>query len=147
MSRDSRELAEDTSILGRKAESEDLRNITSKLSEERNLRDFLKHYHMSTAQFKKRTTHLDIPRNFMTLPTRDENMPILQFRKTETKKISRERTWMGPWIGKDWRQNPRISDNFGWSHITSDKLSVQKFFFIGSNCQNSRVDGHVPGEP
>ena len=59
---DSCQRTEDTSILCRKAESEALRNIISKLSEERNLRDVhLKHYHMSTAQFKKRTTHLDIP--------------------------------------------------------------------------------------
>ena len=45
-----------------RAEGEALRNIISKLSEERNLRDLhLKHYHMSTAQLKKRTTHLEIP--------------------------------------------------------------------------------------
>ena len=63
--KDSRERAEDTSIWSRKAEDEALRNIISKLSEERNLRDLhLKHYHMSTAQFKKKTTHLDIPENF-----------------------------------------------------------------------------------
>ena len=38
----------------------------NKLSDERNLRDFhLKHYHMSAAQFKKKTTHLDIPGNFL----------------------------------------------------------------------------------
>ena len=61
VSGDSRERAEDASVLGRKAEGEALRNIISKLSEERNLRDLhLKHNHMSTAQFKKRTTHLDI---------------------------------------------------------------------------------------
>ena len=48
-----------------KAEGEALRNIMSKLSEERNLRDLhLKHYHMSTAQLKTRTTHMDIPGNF-----------------------------------------------------------------------------------
>ena len=69
---------EDTSILGRKAEGEALRNIISTLSEGRNLRDFhLKQYHRSTAQFKKRTTHLDFPG------------PL--FRKTETGKSSRER--------------------------------------------------------
>ena len=46
----------------KKQKSEALRNIISKLSEERNLRDpHLKHYHMSTAHFNKRTTHLDIP--------------------------------------------------------------------------------------
>ena len=61
VSGDSRERAEDASILGRQTEGEALRNIINKLSEERNLRDLhLKHYHMSTAQFQKRTTHLDI---------------------------------------------------------------------------------------
>ena len=59
---DSRERAEDTSIFDRKAEGEALRSIISKLSEERNWWDHhLKHYHMSTVQFKKRTTHLHIP--------------------------------------------------------------------------------------
>ena len=64
--KDSRERAEDNSIWGRKAEGEALRNIISKLSEERNLRVLhLKHYHMSTAQFKKRITHLDVPGNVL----------------------------------------------------------------------------------
>ena len=54
-----------THLLAEKAEGEALRNIISKLSEERNLRDLhLKHCHMSTAQFKKRTTQLDIPGKF-----------------------------------------------------------------------------------
>ena len=69
------------------------------------------------------------------LSTRGGEMPILQFRKTETGKISREwtssrRIW-GPrllrsWVGKDWRQNLRIPDYFGGSHITFDSLSMQK---------------------
>ena len=51
---------------GKNAEGEALRNIINKLSAERNLRDLrLKHYHMSTAQFKKRTTQLDIPGEIM----------------------------------------------------------------------------------
>ena len=62
VSRDSKERAEETSILSKKAEGEALRNIINKLSDERNLKDLhLKHDHMPTAQFKKRTTHLDIP--------------------------------------------------------------------------------------
>ena len=61
-----RERAEDASIFGKKAESEALRNIINKLSDERNLRDLLlKHCRMSTAQFKKRTTHLDILWKFL----------------------------------------------------------------------------------
>ena len=57
----SRERSQEVSILGRNPEGEALRNIFNKLSDERNLRDLhLKHPHMSTAQFKKRTTRLDI---------------------------------------------------------------------------------------
>ena len=58
--KDSRERAEDASlVLGRMSEGGALRNIISKLSEERNMKNLhLKHYQMSTAQFKKR---LDIP--------------------------------------------------------------------------------------
>ena len=63
VSRDLRRQAEDTSTLGKKAEVEAPRNIISKMSEERNLRDLhLKLHHMSTAQFKKRTTHRDTPK-------------------------------------------------------------------------------------
>ena len=62
VSRDSREREEETSILGRKSEGEALRKIINKLSDERNLKDLhLKHYHMSTAQFKNMTTYLDVP--------------------------------------------------------------------------------------
>ena len=61
VSGNSRERSEEVSILGRVPDGEALRNIINKLSDERNLRDLhLKHYHMSTAQFKKRTTHLHI---------------------------------------------------------------------------------------
>ena len=67
VSKNSRERAEETSILGRKAEGEALRDIMNKLSEERNLMDLhLKDYRMFTAQFKKRTTHLDILGKYMT---------------------------------------------------------------------------------
>ena len=62
MSGDSRERSEDVSSLGKKSDGEALRSIINKLSDYRNFRDFQqKHYHMSTAQFKKKTTHLDIP--------------------------------------------------------------------------------------
>ena len=68
VSGDSRERTEDTSFLDRKAEGEAPRNIISKLSEERNLRDLhLKHYHMSTAQSRRERTHLNIPRNMYDL--------------------------------------------------------------------------------
>ena len=58
----SRERSEEVSILGKNSDGEALQNIVNKLSDVRNLKDLhLKHYHMSSAQFKKRTTHLDIP--------------------------------------------------------------------------------------
>ena len=61
MSGKSRERSEDASNLGKEAEVEAFRNIINYLSAERNLRDLHpKHYHMSTAQLKKRTSHLDI---------------------------------------------------------------------------------------
>ena len=62
MSGTSRERSEDVSSSGKKSNGEALQNIINKLSDLRNLKDLhLKHKHMSSAQFKKRTTHLDIP--------------------------------------------------------------------------------------
>ena len=63
MSGNSRERSEEGSILGKNRDGEALRNIINKVSDERKLRDLhLKHYHVSTAQFKKRATCLDLPR-------------------------------------------------------------------------------------
>ena len=74
--KDSRERTKDTSIWSRKEKSEAPRNIMSKLSEERNLRDLhMKHYHMSTAQFKKRTTHMDIHEKNMTFMNTHSEIP------------------------------------------------------------------------
>ena len=62
VSRNSRERSEDVSIWGKIPDGEALRSIVNKSSGERNFRDrHLEHCHMSTAQFKKKTTHLDIP--------------------------------------------------------------------------------------
>ena len=62
VSGNSRERSEEVSIFGRNPDCEAFRSIINKMSDERNLRDLhLKHYHMSTAQFKKRTTYLEIP--------------------------------------------------------------------------------------
>ena len=62
MSGTSRERSEDASSLGKKSDGEALQNIVNKLTDVRNLKDFhRKNYHMSSAQIKKRTTHLDIP--------------------------------------------------------------------------------------
>ena len=55
------ERSEDVSRVGRNEDSEALQKIINKLWDVRNLKDLhLKHYHMSSAQFKRRTTHLDI---------------------------------------------------------------------------------------
>ena len=57
----SRERPEDVSFSSKKSDGEALQKIINKLSDVRNLNDFhLKYYHMSSAQIKKRTTHLDI---------------------------------------------------------------------------------------
>ena len=62
VTRNSRERTDDVSTLSKKSEGETLQNIINKLSDVHNLNDIhLKHYHMSTVQFQRRTTHLDIP--------------------------------------------------------------------------------------
>ena len=50
------------SSLSKSSDGEAHQKSINKLSVVRNLKDLhLKHYHMSSAQFKKKTTHLDIP--------------------------------------------------------------------------------------
>ena len=62
VSGNSRERSEESQIWGKNPDGEALRKVINKLLDERNLRDLhLKHYHMSTSQFKKRTTYLDLP--------------------------------------------------------------------------------------
>ena len=62
VTRNSRERTAEVSILSKNSDGEALQNIINKLSDERNLKGLhLKHYHMSTAQFKQKATHLDIP--------------------------------------------------------------------------------------
>ena len=57
----SRERSADVSCLGKNSDGQALQNIINKLSDVRNLKDLdLKHYHVSSAQFKKGTTHLNI---------------------------------------------------------------------------------------
>ena len=55
------ERSEDVSSVGRNSDGEAHQKIINKLWDVRNLKDLhLKHHHMSPAQFKKRTIHLDI---------------------------------------------------------------------------------------
>ena len=57
----SRERSEDAWSLGKNSDGEALQNIVNKLSDVGNLKNLhLKHEHMYSAQFKKRSTHLDI---------------------------------------------------------------------------------------
>ena len=88
VSRNSRERSEEVSILSRVPDGEALRNIINKLSDERNLRDLhLKHHHMSTAQFEKRTTHSDICGKVFGLYQHvvKKNMSVLQFDEAESR--------------------------------------------------------------
>ena len=145
VSRDSCKRAEDTSILGKKAEDEAPRNIISKLSEERSLRDLhVQHYHMAIAQFKKRTTHLDIPGNFNDLyPHVVKKCPFCNSVKPrpERSRVSGLRPeefgdliFLDHGSVKMGDKNLRISDCVGWSHIKFDSLSMQKYLSIGSYC-------------
>ena len=62
VSGNSRERSEEGPIWGKNPDGEALRNIINELLDERNLRDLhLKHHHMSTSQFQKRTNYLDLP--------------------------------------------------------------------------------------
>ena len=135
VSGNSRERSEEVSRLGRVPDGEALRNFTNKLSVERNLRDHhLKHYHMSTAQFKKRTTYLDIPGKVHDLyqhvvktcpfcastkprPDRSrvngsrlEEFGDLIFLDHSSTKIGEKNLW--------------ISDCLGWSDITFNSISM-----------------------
>ena len=62
VSGNSRARSEEVSSLGRNPDGEDPQNIINKSSGARNFRSLhMKHYSMSTAQFKNKTTHWDIP--------------------------------------------------------------------------------------
>ena len=82
----SRERAEDISGLGKNSVGEALQRIINKLLNVRNLKDLhLKHYHMSSAQFKKRTTHLDIPGKVYDLHQHVVNLVHFAFRRNGDK--------------------------------------------------------------
>ena len=97
-----------------------LRNIINKLSDERNLNYLhLKHYQMSTAQFTKRTTHLDIPGRIYDLYQHVvktcpfcisiKPRPERSCERTLCRRCLRPHlSWR--WISKDWRQNLWILD-------------------------------------
>ena len=132
VSKDSREQAEDTSTLCKKAEGEALRNIMNKLSDERNLKGLdLEHYQMSISQFKKRTTHLDIPGRIYdlcqhvvkTCPFQAAEFGDLIFLDHGSAKIGHKNYW--------------ILDCIGWCCISFDSISMQEYFSIRSNFKTS----------
>ena len=128
----------DLDFWGQKLEGEALRHMINKLSDERNLKD-LHLKHMSTAQFKNRTTHLDIPGKIYDLyqhvvcnsiKARPERSRVRGLRAEE----------FGHLISLD-HGSAMIGDKnlgllfiFGWSHVTFDNLSMQQYFYIGSHC-------------
>ena len=134
MSGGSRERSEDVSSLGKKSDGEALRSIIHKLSDYRNLRDLQqKHYHMSTAHFKKKTTHLDMPGKVYDLY--QHVVKTCQFCNSTKPRLDRSRVsgfesrriWrsylFGPLIDQHCRHNFWISDWFKWSDITCKSTS------------------------
>ena len=118
-----------------KAEGEALRNIFNRLFDERNLRDLnLKHYHMSTAQFQTRTTHLDIPGKFDDLYQHVvETCPFCNSIKPrpERSRVSGLRAEKFENLIFLNHGSAKIGDKtfgflicFGWCHITFDSISM-----------------------
>ena len=105
-SRNTRERSEEGSILGKNPDGEALRNVINKVLDDRNLRDFqVKHYRTSTCQFKKRTTHLDLPGKVYDIYQHVvKTCPFCNGTKPRP-----DRTWrshvLGSWINENWKQN------------------------------------------
>ena len=140
--------SEEGSILGTNPDGEAFRNIMNRLFDERNLRDLhLKHCHMSTAQFEKRTANLDIPGKVYDLyqhvvktcpfcnstksrldrsrvsGSRAEEFGDLVFADHGSTKIEDKHLW--------------IPDCLGWSGITFDSMSRSEYFSIRRHSQTS----------
>ena len=117
VSGNSRERSEEVSSLVRSPDGEALQIVINELSHVRNLRDLhLTHYQTSSAQFKKRTTHLDIPGHFYELyqhvvkmcPLCNSTKPRLD--RPLVRGLRAEAVWrphiFGSWFDEDSRQNP-----------------------------------------
>ena len=126
MSGNSRERSEEVSIFSRNPDGEAIRNIIHKLTDERNLRDIhLKHNHMSTAQCKKRTTHLDILVKIYDLDHHvvKKTCPFcnsMKPRPDRSRLCGLRAGELGSWINKKWKQNLYISFLFFLDGSTSD---------------------------
>ena len=122
VSGNSRESSKEVSILAQNPDGEALRNVINKLLDERNLIDLhLKHHHMSTSQFKKRTTYWDRPENVYDLY--QHVVKTCPFCNSTKPRPDRSHL-SGLRINQNWKQNLWIFDNFGWSDITFDSISV-----------------------
>ena len=88
------ERSEDVSSVGRNSDGEAHQRIINKLSDVHNLKYLhLEHYHMSSAQFKKRRTHMDILGKVCDLHQHVvKTCPFLQVDKSETRQNTREWT-------------------------------------------------------
>ena len=153
----SRGRSEDVSSMGKHSDGEALKKIINTLSDVSNLKDLhLKHYHTSSAQFKKRTTHLDIPRKVYdlyqhvvkTCPFCNSTKP-----RPDRSRVSGLRTeefgrshLLGSWFCTSWRPNIWISDCFGWCYFACNGMSMLEYLPIRSHFQASRVDGHFSDE-
>ena len=148
VSGNSLERSEEVLILGRNPDGEALSRIVNKLSDEQHLRDLhLKHYHVSTAQFKKRTTHLDIPGKVhdfyqhvvKTCPFCHSTKPTPDRSRASGLRAEEfgELIFLDHGLTKNWRSNLWISYCFGWSDITFNSRSMQKYLSLGSHCQPS----------
>ena len=97
------------------------------------------HEHMSSAKFKKRTTHLDIPGKvydfhqhvvktcpfcYSTKPRPDRSR-VSGLRAEEQKNL--ERHFLGSWFDEEWRSNLWILGCFGWCHCTFNQKSSPNF--------------------
>ena len=132
VSGNSRERSEEVSIWGRNPDGEAFRSIINKLSDERNLRDLhLKHNHLSSAQLKKRTTHLDIPGKVYdldqhvvkTCPFCNSTKPRLdRSRVSGLKNLEISSFWIT--VRQKMETKPLVSDSFRWSHVTFNSISM-----------------------
>ena len=135
MSGNSRERSEEGPIWCKNPDGEALHNIINELLDERNLRDFhLKHYHISTSHFKKRTNYLDLPEKIYdidqhvvkTCPfsnstkTRPDRSHVSGLRTEECGDIN----FLDHGSAKMGDKNLSISDCLRWRDITFDSVSM-----------------------
>ena len=122
-------------VFGRSPDGEALQNIINKLSDVRNWKDLrLKHYHMSSAQFKKSTTHWGIPGKVYDLyPHVVKTCPFCNSTKprSDRSRVGGLRAdefgdliFFGSWLYKTWRPNLWISDCFGWWYFAPNSISM-----------------------